>query len=52
MYWQFDGITLESGYPKYISDLSRDLPIDIDAVMTWKEFSKTYFFKVKKKAMI
>ncbi|XP_071789516.1 matrix metalloproteinase-19-like [Asterias amurensis] len=44
-YWQFDGITLEPGYPQYISDLSPDLPVDIDAVMTWKEYSKTYFFK-------
>ncbi|XP_038056492.1 matrix metalloproteinase-17-like [Patiria miniata] len=44
-YWQFDGITLQEGFPRYISDLSPDLPTDIDAVMTWKEFSKTYFFK-------
>lgn len=44
-YWEYDSLYPISGFPKPISQLSTDLPTNVDAVMTYNEFYKTYFFK-------
>ncbi|XP_072033478.1 stromelysin-1-like [Amphiura filiformis] len=43
-YYVYNGIFLESG-PHPISLLDPSLPSDVDAVLTWGEWHKTYFFK-------
>ncbi|KAJ8044142.1 Matrix metalloproteinase-14 [Holothuria leucospilota] len=43
-YYVYKDLTLESG-PTPIRDLNPDLPTDIDTVLSWQQYGKTYFFK-------
>lgn len=44
-YYVYDGVNPLPGYPKPISNLSEELPGNIQAAATWGEYNKVYFFK-------
>ena len=44
-YWKLTEDSVESGYPREISDDWPGLPNNIDAAFTWTDNQKTYFFK-------
>ncbi|XP_054768386.2 collagenase 3-like [Lytechinus pictus] len=47
-YYKYNGLSLVSGYPKPIKSLDPKLPGNLDAVIGFPEYSKTYFIKGRK----
>ena len=47
-YYKYDGLSLLAGYPQPISDLDPRLPSNLDAVIGFNQYSKTYFIKGRK----
>lgn len=44
-YWEYNSLYPIAGFPKLISELNPELPTNFDAVITYNEYYKTYFFK-------
>ena len=47
-YYKYNGLSLVDGYPKPIKTLDPKLPGNLDGVISFSEYSKTYFIKARK----
>lgn len=47
-YYKYNGLELVAGFPKPIKTLDPRLPANLDAVIGYSKFSKTYFIKGRK----
>ncbi|XP_071479264.1 collagenase 3-like [Diadema antillarum] len=47
-YYKYDGLRMLPGYPKPIKDLDPNLPGNLDAVIGFRDYPKTYFIKGRK----